>query len=455
MKKLLIVILASCLSTNFLHASDLPKEFNKFLLEKGLTKKINICKEEKQYSKKWFDAGCENRPGGVFKEVNDLDIKRYKDRANIPWDGKPNRDTLFFYAWKYLDDDAGFEKIGSKASNNPYKFEFNLRENKDVNKEILNSGLLSYLLYEDGKIVVDKKTPKDRFGALFDDTTRWTSASVGKSMVSYVVGHAICDGYIESLDTKINDWPLIENSLYHDQKLIDLLNMAAGDQKYSKTDLTKGKKWHKNPNRNTVKFHMKEGIFKNTKGKKSKSKYNYSNVVSNIVINYVWFKSQGNFEKLLEKIFKDKAKVANSVHFLMHDKDSVQGNYNVTENDGPIRYSFNASRYDYLRIAKAMLDDWQNDTCAGKFLKTLYQNKIPRNEKWKDNNSPALNPKSYSGFFYFDYSGLKNKPVMGMDGYGGQSILIDFEKSRIIVINSIHIDYNWKKIAHSVIKKGK
>jgi hypothetical protein len=44
---------------------------------------------------------------------------------------------------------------------------------------------------------------------------------------------------------------------------------------------------------------------------------------------------------------------------------------------------------------------------------------------------------------------------MGMDGYGGQSILIDFEKSRIIVINSIHTDYNWKKIAHSIIKKGK
>jgi hypothetical protein len=50
MKKLLIVILTSCLSSNILHASDLPKEFNKFLLEKGLTKKINICKEEKQYS---------------------------------------------------------------------------------------------------------------------------------------------------------------------------------------------------------------------------------------------------------------------------------------------------------------------------------------------------------------------------------------------------------------------
>ena len=91
----------------------------------------------------------------------------------------------------------------------------------------------------------------------------------------------------------------------------------------------------------------------------------------------------------------------------MHDKNSVQGNYDVIENDGPIRYSFNATRYDYLRIAKAMLDDWQNDTCAGKYLKTLYENKIPRNMQWKDDSSPALNPKSYSGFFYFDYSGLK------------------------------------------------
>ena len=30
---------------------------------------------------------------------------------------------------------------------------------------------------------------------------------------------------------------------------------------------------------------------------------------------------------------------------------------------------FRATRYDYLRIAKAMLDDWQNDTCVGKYLK--------------------------------------------------------------------------------------
>ena len=38
---------------------------------------------------------------------------------------------------------------------------------------------------------------------------------------------------------------------------------------------------------------------------------------------------------------------------------------------------------------------------------------------------------------------------MGMDGASGQSIIIDFEKSKIVVLNAIHLDYNWKKIAIS------
>ena len=56
--------------------------------------------------------------------------------------------------------------------------------------------------------------------------------SAGKTMVSYVVGHAICDGYIESINSRLNDWPLLENTLYFDSKLIDILNMKSGDQEY-------------------------------------------------------------------------------------------------------------------------------------------------------------------------------------------------------------------------------
>jgi hypothetical protein len=460
MKKLILIILLTFLTNSSTYAEkSYLDDFNDFLSNntefisknniRGL-KKVNLCKDEKKYSKKWYKAGCENRPGGVFGIKNTLDIKFYKDRNNIPWDKNPNYDTLLYYGFVSIEDDSGFKNLGSKGSREPYKFSFDLREDRDVKKEIQETGLLSYLLYEDGKITVDEKTSKDRFGIFFDDNRRWTSNSMGKSIASYVVGHTICEGYIDGINTKLNDWPLIKNSLYYDQKILDLLNMAAGDQKYSKLGLTKGGKWSKNPNRNTIKFHMEKGIFKKTLGKKNKSKWNYSNIVSNMLISYASFKSGENFQNLLDKIFISKVKIENPVGFKVMHASTVQRNYKVNEkNDGAIRYSFVASRYDYLRIAKAMLDDWQNDTCVGKYLKILHKNKIPKNDQWKDNASSWFNPKSYAGQFHTDYAGFKDRAVMGMDGASGQSIIIDFDKGTIVAINSIHSNYNWKKIAIS------
>ena len=383
------------------------------------------------------------------KYKSNLNIKFYSS-WDIPYKSNPNTDTLLYYLFKGITSDNNYGKIGSKGSDTPYEFEFDLRENKYVKKQMQKTALLSYLLYEDGKITSDEITPKDRFGIIFNNDTQWTSASMGKSLVSYVTGHAICEGYIDGVDARLNDWPLLENTLFYDQKLIDLLNMAAGDQRYAGYDL-KTNKYSKNPNNNTIKFHMKNGIFKNTK--KSKNKYNYSNVISNIVINYVWHKSDGNFQKLLDKIFIEKAKVKNDVWFLRMKKNNVEFRYEVNDEDGPIRYSFRASRYDYLRIAKAILDDWKNDTCVGKYLKEIYKRKISKNFKKTDPKSAAGMSKSYAGFFHTNYKGINNsRSVMGMVGYGGQIILIDFDQSRIIVINSIHTNYNWKKIAHVVIK---
>ena len=49
----------------------------------------------------------------------------------------------------------------------------------------------------------------------------------------------------------------------------------------------------------------------------------------------------------------------------------------------------------------------------------------------------------------------KDRPVMGMHGYGGQHIVIDFEKSRIVVTNALHENFNYAKIVYDPIKKGK
>ena len=158
-----------------------------------------------------------------------------------------------------------------------------------------------------------KLTPEDRFGLVFKNDTKWNSMSMGKSLVSYVAGHAICEGYIDGVNSRLNDWPLIENTLYHDQKLIDLLNMAAGDQKVidDNVGLIKTKRWY---NSHPISSFANREL-KNTKKIKS-TRYHYNGLVTNIIMNYVIHKSNGNFQKLLNKIFQEKAKIKNSVFFV-------------------------------------------------------------------------------------------------------------------------------------------
>ena len=119
-----------------------------------------------------------------------------------------------------------------KPTKKPYEFKFNLIEDKFVKKQMKTKGILSYLYYQDGQVLIDETSPKERLGKFMNDETKYYSMSMSKSLVSYIIGHAICDGYIDGVDARINDWSILNNSLYYNQKLIDLLNMSAGDQKY-------------------------------------------------------------------------------------------------------------------------------------------------------------------------------------------------------------------------------
>ena len=192
-----------------------------------------------------------------------------------------------------------------------------------------------------------------------------------------------------------------------------------------------------------------EKDLKNTK-KIESTRYHYNGLVTNIIMNYVIHKSNGNFQKLLNKIFQEKAKIKNSVFFLK--QKGIEDKY------GPGRYSLRASRYDYLRIAKAIMDDYQNQTCVGRYLKEIHEKRIKKNVKRGD--EPGFGASySYGGQFHFDYHGLKNRIIFGLAGYGGQAILIDMENSRIVVLNSAHYNnskyrYNEKKLLINPIKDG-
>ena len=341
-----------------------------------------------------------------------------------------------------------------KGSENHYKFQSNLREDKDVLKEFKNNkntGIISYLLFEDDKIVIDvSDIPKKVSSGDTIIDGLLPSHSMGKSLVSYVTGHAICEGYIDNVNVKLNDWPLIKSTLYDNSVLLDLLNMKGGDQKWVGERMKNGSdnkiKGPKKENVNVIGLMKVMNVYLRG-SEKSKLIYNYSALTTNVIMNYVKHKTGADWDKLLHKVFNEHVGVKNSVYFSKSRKylkydDFVSG-----------RYSFYADRYDYLRIAKTMMDDWHNDTCAGKYLKTIYKNRVQKKDNTKKSTDVGLYTKSYGGQIHFDIFGIdKARKIIGMSGFAGQQILIDLDNKRIIVVSSLYRNYNWKKLVYKKIK---
>ena len=428
MKKLLGILVLGLLWCNISFAQDYRiKNFIKWLYENGYN----------QYVEKDSDG----------KLQTNLKLKLNPRKRNIDYDSNPNRDTLLYYVWDFTYGLRNSYEV--KPSKEPYEFKFNLIEDKFVKKQMKTKGILSYLYYQDGEVLIDEFSPKERLGEFLNNETKFFSMSMGKSITSYVLGHAICEGYIDGVDARVNDWPIIKDSLYHDQKLIDFLNMSTGDQKYidefkSYMGTTKLTNYEDNSISQTMRVSLKDSV-------KSKSIYNYNGFVTQLIINYTKHKTGDDYEKLLNKIFADKVKI----------KYSILPYRNSGTGQGKLHPTISATRYDWLRIAKAIMDDYQNDTCVGKYLKEIHKRRVPKNLNKKHMSEPHYNrTKSYGGQFHFDYPGLKDKAVFGMGGYGGRAILIDMENSRIVVLNSLHYNhdkfkYNHKKLLIDPIKNGK
>ncbi|MBL8286920.1 MAG: serine hydrolase [Rubrivivax sp.] len=78
-------------------------------------------------------------------------------------------------------------------------------------------------------IVHEGKVRLERYGLEFDAAGRWTSFSVAKSITSTLVGAALADGYIKSMDDKVSAYiPQMKGSAYDDVSVRQLLTMTSG-----------------------------------------------------------------------------------------------------------------------------------------------------------------------------------------------------------------------------------
>ena len=78
-------------------------------------------------------------------------------------------------------------------------------------------------------VVHDGKLRLERYGLGFDSSGRWTSFSVAKSFTSTLVGAALRDGHLRSMDDKVSDHiPQMKGSAYDDVSVRQLLTMTSG-----------------------------------------------------------------------------------------------------------------------------------------------------------------------------------------------------------------------------------
>ena len=95
----------------------------------------------------------------------------------------------------------------------------------DVDAYMKEHRLAALLIMQGGQLRLE------RYGLGFDGDGRWTSFSVAKSFTSTLMGAALKDGLIKSMDDKVSDYlPDMKGSAYDDVSLRQLLTMTSGVQ---------------------------------------------------------------------------------------------------------------------------------------------------------------------------------------------------------------------------------
>ncbi len=92
-----------------------------------------------------------------------------------------------------------------------------------VDEYFMQQSVAGLLVIKDGKIAFE------RYGLGNTEDSRWVSFSVAKSVVSMLVGAAIRDGYIKSVDEKVTDYlPRLRGSSYDQSTIGNVLQMSSG-----------------------------------------------------------------------------------------------------------------------------------------------------------------------------------------------------------------------------------
>lgn len=163
---------------------------------------------------------------GVFWATADKDMRRVV--LNLP----TSTNVLF---WTSDQRDAGFRALDRlpilsksrviEAGDSVYPLPEGtpLDVGVDIDAYMASQHAAALIIVHNGKVRLEQ------YGLDFGPDGRWTSFSVAKSFTSTLVGAAIQDGYIKSIDDMVSDYiPDLKGSAYDNVTIQQLLTMTSG-----------------------------------------------------------------------------------------------------------------------------------------------------------------------------------------------------------------------------------
>jgi CubicO group peptidase (beta-lactamase class C family) len=335
---------------------------------------------------------------------------------------KTSEQALKFHQFRMEKIPTMFRSAIIPASSSPLELKVNSKPNKDIQQMMKKSDLLSVMKYQNGQIVIDERSSK------LGEDDKMYSMSIAKSFVGYLVGHAVCDGHFSSLDDPMVKYvPELKGTIYSDVSVGNMIDMAAGDspiwgnkyniQEYSGIIL--------NPKEKDRKTIAELIASKPKQSPKNGGEFRYSNAVTDLVARALETAVPNGLASYYGSKLSDPAG-NNSEMF-----------YYVDANGWPVGHVFlHATRSDYMRMAIKIMSDWSSETCIGDFLRSQYDERVKTGSK---------DFKNYGAFFWFDLSSV-NAPTVGMNGHGGQRIIINLKDQSIVSYHAIRSDFDAKKL---------
>lgn len=318
-------------------------------------------------------------------------------------------------------------KNGDKVVNLPYeripkKIHFTWHGKRTPVQNYLKTQNISGLL-----IIKDGKIAKEIYRNGADEKTKFTSWSISKSIVSSLIGVALDEGKIESIEDPIEKYiPELEQSDYKGTKIVDLLQMSSGisfkevfspDPKQS--DL--GPWWEMTMARNQASVNEWVKQFKRIHP--AGEKFSYSSADAQILgwlVTKVTGKSLSDYasEKIWQKIGAEQ-----SAYWLIDNK--------ADKGMEAAFCCFNASLRDYGRFGLLMLNQGKfGDT---KVVEGNWVTKATRISERKELKPGQIKPTNPLGYQYQWWTMAGQDKAYLAKGLFGQYLYINPAKNLIIV----------------------